>query len=733
MSDHRLSSRVRAALLAAAVAGALAACAREAPETQGAPEAAAIVTEALQAGRPAAAPATAAAGAAASAALDAAAEPQPSATAAPVPGAAPAPATAALDPPAAPAAAAPDPAATAEPAATAAPDPAAAPEPAAPEALAVPEAAAATVSAAAPEPPGGDAPARASGRGDVAIFALEGRVVERANPYAFFAVERELPLRECVEELDRLSRMGSVGVVVLRLGAFRAGPAQLSELRAAVQRARENGKRVVAHLQDGSEAAWLLAAAAGEVYLAPATDLELDGVELSVVYLKGLLDKVGLRFDIEAVGRYKTGPEPLLRADMSPELRAELERVADAHFGLMLASVEGRGAVAGTARSVLDAGPFPAAEALRLRLVDGLKDWGGLRDELRESAGGELAVLFPKRQDGADLSSLMGLFSLLSRRPDEPPVGRPKVAVLYATGPIVEGDDPEAELWGEESVGAARFVRTIDELAADDSVRAVVLRVDSPGGSALASDHIWQALRRLRERKPLVASLADVAASGGYYIASAADIVVASPETITGSIGVFGGKLVVADLEGTLGLHAETVRRGQNAGLFSPWEPFSETGRARFRALLTATYDRFVARVAEGRRRSPREIEPLAEGRLWTGREALRQGLVDRLGGLDDALALARQKAGVKPDLPAYAWPPHRSFMELLQEGPEVRGPFLRTALAGALGVPPTSVAGLAAAARAAGIPELVDGLRVAALLRDEAVLAHAPWVLSAR
>jgi protease-4 len=250
--------------------------------------------------------------------------------------------------------------------------------------------------------------------------------------------------------------------------------------------------------------------------------------------------------------------------------------------------------------------------------------------------------------------------------------GRPKIALVYAVGDIIPGES-QSSPFGGDLAGSDTIARGLRQASEDSSVRAIVLRVDSPGGSGTASDAIWREVNLARRKKPVVASMGDYAASGGYYVAMGADEIAAEPGTITGSIGVFSGKFSLRGLYGKLGISQETVRRGRNATLFSSWEPWTPEERAKVRDLNQAFYDTFVAKAAEGRKKTPEEIEAVAQGRVWTGREALAAGLVDRLGGLDAAVRAAGNRARIPKgeEIQLLVLPQAKGFFETLLERQE--------------------------------------------------------------
>ena len=247
--------------------------------------------------------------------------------------------------------------------------------------------------------------------------------------------------------------------------------------------------------------------------------------------------------------------------------------------------------------------------------------------------------------------------------------GRPKVALVHAVGEIVPGES-QSSPFGGSLAGSDTIVRGLRQAGEDDGVRAIILRVDSPGGSGTASDAIWREVGVARRKKPVVVSMGDYAASGGYYIAMGADAIVAEPGTITGSIGVFSGKFSLRGLYGKLGVSQETVRRGKNATLFSGWEPWTDEERAKVRSLNVAFYETFVAKAAEGRKKTPQEIDAVAQGRVWTGEEALRAGLVDALGGLDAAVSVARVRARIAKgqEVQMVVLPQKKGLLETLME-----------------------------------------------------------------
>jgi protease-4 len=437
--------------------------------------------------------------------------------------------------------------------------------------------------------------------------------------------------------------------------------AKVQELRDAVIEFRKSGKPVLAFLEYGGDREYYLASAADRVYLLPTSALDVTGVASYGVYLRRALDRAGVTPEFVHVGDYKTAPNQFTEKGFTPadrEMTASLNR--EAFEQLVSGIAEGRRKSEAEVRALIDDGPFLPGEAVSQGLVDELLYEDELDDKLLDSVDDVEEI---ERIEDVDYErSARGWTGL----------GRPRIAVLYAVGTLASGES-SSDSFGGTVAGSDTMVEQIRDIADDDSIRAVVLRIDSPGGSTVASDVIWRELSVMREdtpSRPLVASMSDLAASGGYYIAVAADTIVAQPATLTGSIGIFGGKLTWGGTLEKLGVTAETVTSGANAGMDSPFDPFTPAQRAKLQAQMNEFYEGFVARVAEARKTTPERIREVARGRVWTGRQAKEQGLVDALGGLDAAVAIAKEQAGI----PAYqevelvTYPAPRTFYEALRE-----------------------------------------------------------------
>jgi protease IV len=459
-------------------------------------------------------------------------------------------------------------------------------------------------------------------------------------------------LHRLVERLDKAAADSRVKGVVVAIDGPDLGRGRAEELRAAIDRIRKAGKPVAAYLVSGAAAHYGVASACDTITMPPAATLELTGVRTEMMFFKSMLDRLGVAAEILQVGEFKGAGEPLTRDSMSPALRAQYESfVGDLYEQLVERVAADRGLGADRVRELIDTGVFTPPAAVEAKLIDAV----GYEDEVIATLAKQLDEESPKLardyaqrkfdQDFSGMAGLVKLMELLSGQKQATPLGRNKrIAVVHVTGEIREGKSADDLLMGG-AAGSETVMKAIRDAAKDEQVAAIVLRIDSPGGSALASDLIWREAERTK--KPVVASLSDIAASGGYYIAAAADRIVAAPGTLTGSIGVVGGKVAVGDALGKVGVHTDVVSKGKNAGWLSMQEPFTPGEREAFLGTMKEVYRLFTSKVAAGRKLDPAVVEKLAEGRVFTGRQAKENGLVDRLGTLDDAIDEAKKLAGI--------------------------------------------------------------------------------------
>ncbi len=435
---------------------------------------------------------------------------------------------------------------------------------------------------------------------------------------------------------------------------------KVQELRDAVLEFRKSGKKVIAFLEFGGDREYYLASAADRVYLLPTSPLDLTGVASYEIFLRGTLDKIGAYPDFLHIGDYKTAVNQLTEKEMTPAHREMSESLnRDMYDQLIRGIAEARKKSEQEVRALIDQGPFVPEAALRHGLVDDLAYEDQIDDRVPELRDGSREI---RRLEGTDYQRVRP--ADVGFRPDA------RIAIVYAVGTIVSGKSAFDPINGAV-VGSETIVEQIRRIRDDSSIRAIVLRVDSPGGSSIASDVIWRELMITRDQdrsRPLVVSMSDLAASGGYYIAMPAQVIVAHPATLTGSIGIYTGKFALAGAMEKIGVSTETVKSGENADIYSPFAPFSPSQRARVQDYMQGFYENFVEKAAESRKMTPEQIDAVAQGRVWTGRQARAHGRVDELGGLQTALRVAQERAGIDPDadVELVVYPPRRSIYEAL-------------------------------------------------------------------
>jgi len=430
---------------------------------------------------------------------------------------------------------------------------------------------------------------------------------------------------------------------------------------------RKTGRKVLCHLGYGSNASYLLAAGGCDrVVISPAGQLDISGVAAEVLYMKNMLSLIGIRAQMFHVGKYKGAAEPLTRDSMSAEMRQNMEQLLDARYSWLVDRIsKSRKLEPDRVRELIDSSPVSAEKALEHGLVDQVATPAEVRASLDEHYQGGV---FPEsdfhKTPDYDLAWLL---DLLKKGPDKDSgPDRPHIALVYACGTILPPGE-EFEFFPPSSmVEPGKLASVLREMALNENVKAVVLRIDSPGGSSLASDDLFESIRLLARKKPVVASLGETAASGGYYIASAATHIISSPLTMTGSIGVVGGKIVVKELYDKINAKAEIIRRGKRAGWYSSSREFTEDETMAMQSLLKQAYDQFVSRVASGRGMKVEDVEKGAQGRVLTGTEALELKLVDSLGTISDAIDTAKELGSLAADAPVQIYPGAKGLFDLL-------------------------------------------------------------------
>lgn len=465
--------------------------------------------------------------------------------------------------------------------------------------------------------------------------------------------------QELLQQLARSAKEPLIKGLFLRLSPLGGSWARANEVRASLAEVRKSGKPVHCHFDMLDNVGYALAASSCDrLSMGPTGMLMLTGVRAETVYAKDLLDMIGLQAELLQVGRFKGAADSLTRSDMPSEVRENLNAlVDDLQANLRGAVMEGRKLDEDALRSAIDTAPHASDAALALKLVDAVSFDDEARAKAKAAAQGE-RVVKPLHDDKPSRPGLGDLVKLLfDGKPQK--VRGERVTLAYLTGTITDAEDGP-----ETGSMSGPFVTAMRKIADDKDVKAMVLRIDSPGGSALASDKMWHAVRRVATRKPVVVSVGDMAASGGYYVASAGTEIFAEDVSLVGSIGVVGGKIVGGDLAARLGLHPTALSRGQNSGWMSPFHPFSPSERTAVQRSMQATYDTFLSRVRLGRKIQPDQLAAVAEGRIMTGKRAREGGLVDHAGGLTAALASARTHAGLSEDAPVEIWPKQGPWIE---------------------------------------------------------------------
>ena len=484
------------------------------------------------------------------------------------------------------------------------------------------------------------------------------------DPVAALLTIRRTRLPDLLDGLKRAASDDRVRALVVKVGGSRIGLAKVQELRDAVLEFRQSGKLAVAWSESFGDfvrgnVPYFLATGFDRIYLQPSGTLGLTGVAVEQVFLRGALERLGVDFQSAARYEYKSAADQLTETGFTGPAREAAARLAESVTEQLAAAIaSGRGLTVEHATTLLAQGPFLAPQALSERLVDGLLYRDEVYEQVRKEAGADATLLYLQRYQRTH--SLSDLPRRLGSGVRELTPGQPErfVAMIYAHGAIRSGRSgrggPGGGGMGSDTVAAA-----LRAAAADEGVRAVVLRVNSPGGSYTASDVIWREVVRVRAAgKPVVVSMGDVAASGGYFISAPADVIVTQPATITGSIGVILGKPVLQELFERVGVSTDSAADGAaNATMFSAARPFSDADWSRINAWLDAVYADFTEKVASGRRMDVGRVHELARGRVWTGADAVANGLADETGGMREAIAIARLRAGLPDDAPVRSYP----------------------------------------------------------------------------
>jgi protease-4 len=460
------------------------------------------------------------------------------------------------------------------------------------------------------------------------------------NPFAVFGGESPLSLRDVVDALEKAGDDPHVVGLVARLGAAPVGVAEIQEVRDAVKAFRAKKKFAVAYAETFGEfapgnGAYYLATAFDEVWLQPSGDVCLNGLVAESPFLRSALDKLGVKPEFGQRYEFKNAMNTFTETKFTEAHREATSKLVSSLFGQMVRGIaEGRKLPEEQVRALVDRGPFLGPEALEAKLVDGL----AYRDEVLEKL---------KKKGGAD-AKLFALPAYLKQEGRPHASGKRTIALVYGVGGVARGRSSGNPLTGGQTMGSETVAKAIRTAVADRDVAAILFRVSSPGGSYVASDTIWREVVLARKAgKPVIVSMGDVAASGGYFVAIPADRIVAQPGTITGSIGVLGGKMVTAAMWEKVGLTFDQVEFGANANMWNASKSFTPAEWERFNAWLDRVYSDFTSKVAEGRKLPKERVLEIAKGRVWSGEDAKEIGLVDALGGYPVALKLAKEAAKI--------------------------------------------------------------------------------------
>ena len=492
--------------------------------------------------------------------------------------------------------------------------------------------------------------------GSTLVLKLDGSVPEKASPeipLPFFQAQTPLTVQEVWETLRRAAGDSRIKGILFEPRGLDIGWAKMQEIHEEIAQFRKSGKPVVTFLQGASAREYYLATATDRIWVAPEDALDVKGLAAESMFVKNGLDKLGVKFDVIHAGKYKDAGDILTQTMMSPETREVLNQILDQYYGNLIDTIaQGRKQQPDAVRADIDNGPFLAKEALSKGLIDGL----GYEDQAVED--------MKSRLKQTDLKRVTGKAYLTARQPSSGTTRR--IALVVGEGEITAGSGNESA--NDPGFTAAGFIKLLKQVENDSSINGVILRVDSPGGDAVASDDILHEAKNLSKKKPLVISMSDLAASGGYYISVTGDPIVAYPNTLTGSIGVIFARMNLHGLFDKIGVNEQLLTRGQYADLDSVYQPLSDAERQKIAGQIDAFYSAFVSRVAEGRKKNFDQIEPIAQGRVWLGAQAKQNGLVDELGGLDRAVDLIRQKAhiGANENIALVPYPGKRSVFDLL-------------------------------------------------------------------
>lgn len=499
---------------------------------------------------------------------------------------------------------------------------------------------------------------------------LKDEIVEGHPEPSFFSRKSHIALQETVEILHRASKDPKISALLLTIEDLDAGWARLSEIRRALSAFRRSGKTIYCFMHDAGNSEYYLASACNSIFMPPAAHLGLIGLSAETFFLRELLDRYGVKAQLQSVGEYKSAAEMFTRTGMSDPAREQMEVLLDDSFDELCSALQDRGFSREQVSAHINQGPYTAREALQQGLLDGICYQDELTDKLKTELGNKTHSI-PAGKYFKVEGLLKRLFTFRRKR----------IAVINVLGQIDTGESRRNQA-GRDVAGSDTIRAFLDHAEQSRRIRAIVMRINSPGGSGMASDLIWRKISLVGKKKPVVISFGDVAASGGYYISAPAAHIFAESLSITGSIGVLAGKVVARELMERFAIHRESVQRGDHAAYASLFSEFSNEESERLQRQISEFYrEDFLKKVAEGRKMSEAAADQAGRGRVWSGKRAKENRLVDEIGGILEAIRHARKLAGIpdKKKVRVVHYYRHRRFWERFM--PEFRSPIMSRVL----------------------------------------------------
>jgi len=512
----------------------------------------------------------------------------------------------------------------------------------------------------------------------VAVFELKGQLQEAPDAFGLGALLGEkapMTMFDLLEKLRQARSDPDVKAVIFDIENAQLGIAQIQELRSQFEALRAADKDVLVFCEVLTNRTLFLGSAASRLVLMPTGEVIFNGIYTESLYFKNLLDKIGVQADILHCGAYKSAGEPFYRTEPSKEAQQQTNRLLDSIFDQVLQQIaDSRKLTPDKVRELLDKGWFSAQEALDAKLVDKIQYREDFIAGIRKRYGEDASVVRnygKKKGPEINFDNPFAIFQIFSEAmKGKEKSSKPAIAVVYVEGMITSGEAEPSMFGGSSNAGSTTIRKAIADAAKDDSVKALILRVDSPGGSAFASDIICEATKRFRDSgRPVVVSMGNVAGSGGYYVSALGNTIFADPGTITGSIGVVGGKIVTKGLGDWIGITSAEYKRGKFSDIMNTNRPFTDEERAVMSSFMDRVYGVFKDRVSEGRGDKIKgDLENLAGGRVYTGKEAIELGLIDKLGGFADAIKFTAEEAELGDRYELRVFPPPKTLMDVLAD-----------------------------------------------------------------